>query len=209
MRTKTMVALIAILALIVLLVPAKSAVAPAVASPQRVNIAHSEAVSTEAVLVEKARIAAAIRADRAKARKAAEAKRILQAKQRAQEERRAKERKRAAATVSRKKSSQTYTVKSIATNSGTNRRIGQAMAANKGWTGVQWVCLNNLWTKESGWRTQATSPSGKHHGIPQLKSESLRGASAEYQIKRGLGYIAHRYGKPCSAWGHFQRNNWY
>jgi hypothetical protein len=209
MRTKTMVALIAILALIVLLVPAKSAVVPAVASQERVNIAHSEAVSSESVLAEKARIAAIKRADRIKARKAAEAKRILQAKQKAQEDRRARERARAAAPASRKKASRTYAVKSIASDSGTNRRIGKAMAAKKGWSGVQWTCLNNLWTKESGWRTEAVSRSGKHHGIPQLLSESLRGASAEYQVQRGLSYIAHRYGNPCKAWGHFQRNNWY
>jgi hypothetical protein len=100
-------------------------------------------------------------------------------------------------------------VKAIASNSGVNRRIGRAMAAERGWTGNQWTCLNNLWTKESGWRTEAVSRSGKHHGIPQILSESLRGASAEYQIKRGLSYIDHRYGTPCSAWGHFQSHNWY
>ncbi len=100
-------------------------------------------------------------------------------------------------------------VKSIASNSGVNRRLGRSMAAKSGWTGNQWTCLNNLWTKESGWRTQAVSRSGKHHGIPQLLSESLRGASAEYQIRRGLSYIDHRYGTPCGAWSHFQSHNWY
>jgi resuscitation-promoting factor RpfB len=105
----------------------------------------------------------------------------------------------------------TSNVKSIASNSGANRRLGRAMAAKRGWTGNQWTCLNNLWTKESGWSTKSTSPSGKHHGIPQLKSESLRGASAEYQIKRGLEYIKQRpaYGNPCAAWRHFQSHNWY
>lgn len=73
----------------------------------------------------------------------------------------------------------------------------------------QWGCLKTLWTKESGWRTTATSPSGKHHGIPQLKSESLRGAGYKYQVDRGLAYIDHRYGTPCSAWAHFQSHNWY
>lgn len=100
-------------------------------------------------------------------------------------------------------------VKAIASNSGVNRRLGRSMAAARGWSGNQWTCLNNLWTKESGWRTQAVSHSGKHHGIPQLLSESLRGAPAEYQIKRGLSYIDHRYGTPCAAWSHFQSHNWY
>jgi resuscitation-promoting factor RpfB len=29
------------------------------------------------------------------------------------------------------------------------------------------------------------------------------------QIRWGLGYIKGRYGDPCTAWGHFQRYNWY
>ena len=29
------------------------------------------------------------------------------------------------------------------------------------------------------------------------------------QIKWGLGYIASRYGSPCSAWSHSVAHNWY
>ncbi len=39
-----------------------------------------------------------------------------------------------------------------ATSSGGNARIGQRLAAQHGWTGQQWSCLNELWTRESGWR---------------------------------------------------------
>ena len=106
-------------------------------------------------------------------------------------------------------------VRSIAPSTGVNRRIGQALAAKRGWTGDQWTCLNNLWTKESGWSTQSGSP-GSAYGIPQaLPGTKMASAGPNWrtdaatQIRWGMGYISGRYGKPCGAWRHWQSHGWY
>lgn len=98
---------------------------------------------------------------------------------------------------------------------GSNREIGQQLAAARGWTGEQWVCLEALWTRESGWQTTASNPSGAY-GIPQALPGSKMGSvgsdwrtSASTQITWGLNYIGGRYGSPCGAWSHFKSRNWY
>ncbi|GAA1988401.1 hypothetical protein GCM10009718_27450 [Isoptericola halotolerans] len=100
--------------------------------------------------------------------------------------------------------------------SGSNREIGQRMAADRGWTGSQWTCLENLWTKESNWSHTVANPSSGAYGIPQsLPGNKMAAAGADWQtnpatqITWGLDYIAGRYGTPCGAWGHSQANNWY
>ena len=82
---------------------------------------------------------------------------------------------------------------------GSAREIGQRLAADRGWDGAQWDCLNTLWTNENSWRTD-------RGGIPQAKPMSkMASAGPEWrtdaatQIRWGLGYIAARYGDPCSA----------
>ncbi|MDE0573758.1 G5 domain-containing protein [Demequina sp. B12] len=101
-------------------------------------------------------------------------------------------------------------------NAGTNRAIGQEMAAAQGWTGDQWQCLNALWTKESNWNSNATNPSSGAHGIPQaLPGSKMASHGSDWatnpatQISWGLSYIKGRYGSPCSAWGHSQSVGWY
>jgi uncharacterized protein YabE (DUF348 family) len=103
-----------------------------------------------------------------------------------------------------------------ATYSGSNREIGQRMAADRGWTGSQWTCLESLWTKESGWSHTAANPSSGAYGIPQsLPGNKMATAGSDWQsnpatqIEWGLGYIASVYGSPCSAWGHSQSVGWY
>jgi hypothetical protein len=98
---------------------------------------------------------------------------------------------------------------------GSNREIGQRLAAARGWTGDQWVCLEALWTRESGWRTDAANSSGAY-GIPQALPGSKMGSvgsdwrtNASTQITWGLNYIGGRYGSPCAAWSHFKSRNWY
>lgn len=99
---------------------------------------------------------------------------------------------------------------------GGNRATGCALLLEWGFSLDQMSCLDNLWTRESGWNHLAENPSSGAYGIPQ----SLPGNKmAEYgddwrtnpvtQINWGLGYIENRYGNPCSAWSFFQRNNWY
>ena len=106
-------------------------------------------------------------------------------------------------------------MRSTASFGGSTRAIGRQMAAARGWTGVQWVCLNNLWTAESGFRTKAGSPGGAY-GIPQaLPGSKMASAGSDWrtnpatQIKWGLKYVGGRYGTPCSAWRHFQSHRWY
>jgi hypothetical protein len=97
-----------------------------------------------------------------------------------------------------------------------NRATGCALLLEWGFSLDQMSCLDNLWTRESGWNHLAENPSSGAYGIPQ----SLPGNKmAEYgddwrtnpvtQIQWGLSYIENRYGTPCSAWSFFQANNWY
>ncbi len=71
----------------------------------------------------------------------------------------------------------------------------------------QMSCLSKLYGKESAWNYKARS--GSHYGIPQGRSEYLRDALPEQQIRWGLKYIDNRYGSPCKAWDFFQRNNYH
>ncbi len=99
---------------------------------------------------------------------------------------------------------------------GGNRGIGRALAAQRGWSGAQFECLNKLWTKESGWTTTADNPTSSAYGIPQsLPGSKMASEGSDWrtnpatQIKWGLKYIAGRYGSPCNAWAHSRAVNWY
>lgn len=85
-----------------------------------------------------------------------------------------------------------------------------------GWGAGEFPCLVNLWNRESGWRASADNPYSDAYGIPQaLPGSKMAGAGADWrtnyrtQIEWGLGYISGRYGTPCGAWEHSERNNWY
>ena len=71
----------------------------------------------------------------------------------------------------------------------------------------QMSCLSKLYGKESAWQSDAVN--GSHYGIPQGRSEYLRDALPEEQIRWGLKYIDNRYGSPCKAWEFFQKNNYH
>lgn len=99
---------------------------------------------------------------------------------------------------------------------GSNRQIGQSLAAARGWTGSQWSCLDSLWQRESGWSHTAQNSSSGAYGIPQaLPGSKMASAGADWrtnpatQITWGLDYIAGRYGTPCGAWSHSQSSGWY
>lgn len=100
----------------------------------------------------------------------------------------------------------------------TNREIGQELAGGYGWTGQEWVCLERLWTGESGWNHLAYNQSSGATGIPQsLPGSKMASAGADYmtnpatQIKWGLSYISGRYGTPCNALSQWQARSphWY
>ncbi len=97
---------------------------------------------------------------------------------------------------------------------GSPRAIARDQLAARGWSD-QFGCLDNLWTRESGWRTTAANSSGAY-GIPQaLPGSKMASAGADWrtnpatQIRWGLGYISSRYGDPCGAWASFQSKGWY
>jgi hypothetical protein len=85
-----------------------------------------------------------------------------------------------------------------------------------GWGQDQFLCLAQLWTKESNWLTTATNPYSGAYGIAQaLPPGKYSSAGSDWltsyrtQIEWGLGYIGGRYGSPCAAWNHSVANNWY
>jgi hypothetical protein len=99
---------------------------------------------------------------------------------------------------------------------GSARALGQQMAAARGWTGVQFVCLDDLWTRESNWSVTVSNPISGAYGIAQAQPPSKMAVvgsdwrtSATTQITWGLWYIAAAYGNPCSAWAFWQSHNWY
>lgn len=89
-------------------------------------------------------------------------------------------------------------------------------AAAYGWTGSEFTALDQLWTRESGWRWNATNPTSGAYGIPQsLPADKMASAGADWrtnattQIKWGLQYIRDRYGSPSAALAHENANGWY
>jgi hypothetical protein len=94
--------------------------------------------------------------------------------------------------------------------------IGYRLAARRGWTGEQWTCLDELWTRESRWHVHVTNESSGAYGIPQaLPAEKMAAAgggwrdSATIQVSWGLSYIAANYGSPCNAWDHSEGHGYY
>lgn len=85
-----------------------------------------------------------------------------------------------------------------------------------GWGDDQWLALEALWTRESGWNHLAVNSSSGATGIPQaLPGDKMATAGADWatnpytQIRWGVAYIQSRYGTPASAWDFWQSNNWY
>ncbi len=109
----------------------------------------------------------------------------------------------------------TRPVPAITVAPGSAQDIGRQLAADRGWGDDQFSCLLQLWNRESGWRVDASNPSGAY-GIPQALPGSKMASvgpdwrtDAATQITWGLGYIAGRYGTPCGAWSSFQAKGWY
>jgi hypothetical protein len=100
-------------------------------------------------------------------------------------------------------------------NPGTAQSIAYNMLASFGFAHNQFGCLDDIYTRESGWRYNAENASGAY-GIPQaLPGSKMASAGADWatnpatQIKWGLGYIKSTYGSPCNAWAFWQAHGWY
>ncbi|HXS62620.1 MAG TPA: lytic transglycosylase domain-containing protein [Streptosporangiaceae bacterium] len=107
------------------------------------------------------------------------------------------------------------TVPAAPPDPGTAQSIAYKMLPSFGFSTDQFGCLNNIWTRESGWNYLAENASGAF-GIPQaLPGSKMASAGADWatnpatQIKWGLGYIKSVYGTPCDAWGFWQAHSWY
>jgi hypothetical protein len=100
-------------------------------------------------------------------------------------------------------------------NPGTAQSIAYSLLPSFGFSTSQFGCLDNIWSRESGWRYDAANASGAY-GIPQaLPGSKMASAGPNWQtdpttqIKWGLGYIKGRYGTPCDAWAAWQQQGWY
>ena len=79
---------------------------------------------------------------------------------------------------------------------------------------TQYQCLNELYSKESGWNPTAVN--GSHYGIPQLKNKIMLSKNPYQQVDYGIKYIAHRYGyttagyiNACKALHHLESKGWH
>jgi hypothetical protein len=98
---------------------------------------------------------------------------------------------------------------------GSAQQIAESLLGAYGWSSSQFSCLDDLWSRESGWNVTAENPSGAY-GIPQaLPGSKMASAGPDWQtdattqIRWGLGYIKGSYGSPCGAWSHEEATGWY
>lgn len=98
---------------------------------------------------------------------------------------------------------------------GSPRTIAHALLLRRGWSETQWGCLDELWTRESGWSTYAANRSGAY-GIPQaLPGYKMSMMGSDWrtnpitQIRWGLYYIGAAYGSPCIALQHSNNYGYY
>lgn len=85
----------------------------------------------------------------------------------------------------------------------------------------EWVCLDELWQRESTWRDKknphlAKNPNSSAYGIPQaLPGNKMKSAGEDWrtnpitQVKWGLDYIKKRYGNACAALKFHDKKGWY
>lgn len=85
----------------------------------------------------------------------------------------------------------------------------------------EWICLDELWQRESSWQTnkrpwRAQNRSSGAYGIPQaLPASKMKSAGRDWkynpitQIRWGLKYIKDRYDTPCKALAHHNKKGWY
>jgi hypothetical protein len=99
---------------------------------------------------------------------------------------------------------------------GTAKSIAYNMMSSFGFPTSEFSCLDDLWTRESGWMDDAENPTSGAYGIPQaLPGSKMASAGADWQtdpatqIRWGLGYIQQTYGNPCAAWNFDQANGGY
>lgn len=103
-----------------------------------------------------------------------------------------------------------------ASRTGNYREYARLQLSNE-----QWKCLDELWQRESSWKTQPNphlkkNKSSGAYGIPQaLPATKMSATGIDYQVnpitqvRWGLKYIKERYKTPCNALEHHNKKNWY
>ena len=81
-------------------------------------------------------------------------------------------------------------------------------AEDKGWTGNQWNCLDELVWRESRWKINADNPKSSAYGLFQIL-KTPKGLGIEQQTIRGIKYIKKRYDTPCNALNHHDKRGFY
>jgi len=71
----------------------------------------------------------------------------------------------------------------------------------------EYLCLEQLWSRESNWNSRADNKLSTAYGIPQLLH--LKTNDPYKQIDAGLKYIAYRYGTPCKALAYHLKRGYY
>ena len=61
----------------------------------------------------------------------------------------------------------------------------------------EYICLEQLWTKESNWNPYSKNKKSTAYGIPQLLN--MKEKDPYKQIDLGIKYIVHRHRTPCKA----------
>ena len=97
------------------------------------------------------------------------------------------------------------------------KRVAKGILLDEyGYSGKEYNCLNQLWTKESNWNYKARNRNSGAHGIPQaLPAIKMNVVATDWrtnpvtQIRWGLRYISIRYETPCKAWAKLKRSNYY
>ncbi|HEX6759244.1 MAG TPA: transglycosylase SLT domain-containing protein [Propionibacteriaceae bacterium] len=97
------------------------------------------------------------------------------------------------------------------------KEIARQILKNKfGYGSNQFDCFNNIITRESMWRVNATNPSSGAYGIPQaLPGSKMASEGSDWrtnpatQIIWAVKYMEDRYGSPCSAWSFKSAHGWY
>lgn len=165
---------------------------PTVSQPNEITDAHIEtarltsqreaAGASRAAVAEQQRLQQAAAAAKAAARKAAAA---TAAAEKAAAEKATEARAATAARAARDKTRKVLaTQKKALVPPATSDPKGLAMALlpSYGWDSSQFGCLDNLWTKESGWLPSATNASSGAYGIPQsLPGSKMASAGADWQ----------------------------
>jgi outer membrane biosynthesis protein TonB len=81
---------------------------------------------------------------------------------------------------------------------------------------AQFLCADDVFTRESNWNPFATNPTSGAYGIAQaLPPQKYASAGSDWrtngvtQVRWGLSYMDARYGSPCGAWAFWQSHHWY